>query len=307
MIRPAVSVVIPSRDRPALLQRCLASVCAQSFENTEILVVDDASTTPVVVNACGEQPVRVLRHASRRGASAARNTGFGAARGEFIAFLDDDDEWHREKLSLQVAALRKASSGTVLAYCGYELTWTQTRAVLETYTPDAVPLAASDFLHRTFFGCSMPLIRGAALRAVDGFDPDLAGMQDRDLWLRLAGQGPFVPVPRILVTCHVHGPSISTDVQLKIHAKQQFWTKHGASLAADPRACTRHFRRLAMLYFASGDSRNGRSCLARAHTWTPKVSRRWLHVCWSLLLPRSHARHVARSTFRGVDGLRWYS
>ncbi len=307
MDAPTVSVVIPTLDRGVLLRRCLASVFAQTFSDLEIIVVDDGSTTPVDGVALGDMPVHVLRHATRRGASAARNTGLAAASGEFIAFLDDDDEWHPDKLALQVRALRDMGPTAVLAYCGYELTLTQRRMVLETFTPEVFPLTAPDFLHRTYFGCSMPLIRGSALRAVGGFDVRLAGMQDRDLWLRLAAHGHFVPVPKILVTCHVHGPSISTNVRVKIRAKHDFWTKHAGSLAADPRACARHWRRLAMLYFSSGEGLNGRVCLGQAHSWSPQGWRRWLHLYWSWLLPASHARHVTRTTFRGIDGLRWYS
>lgn len=307
MTAPSVSIIIPTLDRGLLLRRCLASVISQTHTDHEIIVVDDGSAMPIDSVTQSDERVRVLRHASRSGASAARNTGLAAAAGEYIAFLDDDDEWHPEKLALQVRALREAGPAAVLAYCGYELILTQTQTILETFTPEPVPLIAPNFFHRTYFGCSMPLIRGSALRAVGGFDARLAGMQDRDLWLRLAAHGRFVPVPRILVACHVHGPSISTNVQVKIQAKLEFWTKHAASLAADPRACSRHWRRLAMLYFASGDSRNGRLCLDRAHAWTPQGWERWLHYFWSWFHPRSHTRHVTRTTFRGIDGLRWYS
>ncbi|MFL6261010.1 MAG: glycosyltransferase family 2 protein [Thermoanaerobaculia bacterium] len=307
MITPSVSVVIPTRDRRALLKRSLASVFAQTFVDYEVIVVDDGSEVAVDCVKCGDRRVRVIRHLERMGAGAARNTGLAAAVGEFIAFLDDDDEWHADKLALQVNALHDAGPDAVLAYCGYELTLTQTGRVLERFAPDPTLLTFRDFFRRTYFGCSMPLIRASSLRAVGGFDTHLGGMQDRDLWLRLATHGRFVPVERVLVVCHVHGPSISTNVNVKIQAKRDFWTKHASTLSSDPGACARHWRRLAMLYFASGDGRNGRLCLGSAHEWAPLGWERHLHSLWSRLFPRSHARYITRSVFRGIDGLRWYS
>lgn len=304
---PSVSVVIPTRDRPELLSRSLASVLAQTFVDYEVIVVDDGSETAVGGLACGDRRVRVIRHPERRGASAARNTGLVAAAGDWVAFLDDDDEWHADKLAVQLNALREAGPDAVLAYCGYELKVTRTGKILERFTPDPVPLTVPSFFRRTYFGCSMPLIRASSLHAVGGFDASLGGMQDRDLWLRLATCGRFVPVQRILVVCQVHGPSISTNVNLKIQAKQDFWKKHASTLSADPVACARHWRRLAMLHFARGDGRNGRLCLSRAHQWAPQGWKRHLYALGSRLFPRSHARYITRTVFRGMDGLRWYS
>ena len=307
MTVPSVSVVIPTRNRRALLSRSLASVFAQTFVNYEVIVVDDGSETAVDCMAYGDRQVRVIRHPERMGAGAARNTGLAAATGDFIAFLDDDDEWHADKLAVQLNALREAGSDAVLAYCGYELRVTRTGMILERFTPDPIPLTVHNFFRRTYFGCSMPLIRASSLRTVGGFDAHLVGMQDRDLWLRLAACGRFVPVQRILVVCHVHGPSISTNVSVKIQAKHDFWKKHAPTLSADPVACARHWRRLAMLHFASGDGRNGRLCLVRAHEWAPQGWKRHLHALGSRLFPRSHARYITRTVFWGMDGLRWYS
>jgi glycosyltransferase involved in cell wall biosynthesis len=304
---PAVSVVIPTRERHALLSSSLASVFAQTFVDYEVIVVDDGSATAVDCRACGDPRVRVIRHPERLGASAARNTGLAAAAGEFIAFLDDDDEWHPEKLAIQLNELHEAGPDAVLVYCGYELKMMRTGMILERFMPDQIPLTGSSFFRRTYFGCSTPLIRASLLRAAEGFDASLGGMQDRDLWLRLAAYGRFVPVPRILVVCHVHGPSISTNVHIKIQGKYDFWKKHASTLSADPVACAHHWRRLAMLHFAGGDGRNGRLCLGRAHEWAPQGWKRHLHTLGSQFFPRSHTRYIARTVFRGMDGLRWYS
>src|SRR5262245_16656622 len=103
----------------------MASVFAQTFTDYEVIVVDDGSRTAMDCVAFGDRRVRVIRHLETRGAGAARNTGLAAATGELIAFLDDDDEWHADKLARQIDALHSAGPDAVLVYCGYELVLTR--------------------------------------------------------------------------------------------------------------------------------------------------------------------------------------
>jgi glycosyltransferase involved in cell wall biosynthesis len=101
--RGTVAVVIPTFNRADLLARALDSVARQTQPATEIIVVDDGSTddTAERLRAPDYAHIRVISHGERRGAAAARNSGIRAARGEFIAFLDSDDEWTPDKLARQ--------------------------------------------------------------------------------------------------------------------------------------------------------------------------------------------------------------
>src|SRR3569833_81721 len=101
-----VSVVIPAWNAQACLSRAIRSVLAQTLPPFEILVVDDGSTdaTPSLVRQFGS-PVRLI-HQGHAGAAAARNTGIAAASGEYIAFLDADDEWLPRKLQRQMSLHR---------------------------------------------------------------------------------------------------------------------------------------------------------------------------------------------------------
>src|SRR5262245_46065882 len=106
-----VSVVIPTYNRATLVVRAVRSVLSQTFPDLEVLVVDDASSEDVfdAVMRFGDPRVRYWRHAVNRGVAAARNTAMAHASGEFIAFLDDDDEWLPDKLMTQLDRLRRAS------------------------------------------------------------------------------------------------------------------------------------------------------------------------------------------------------
>lgn len=104
---PLISVIIPTYRRALLLRSAIESVRKQTYSNIEILIVDDASddNTGSVVASIVDTRIRYLRHRVNRGVSAARNTGIREAKGTYIAFLDDDDEWREDKLAKQVQAI----------------------------------------------------------------------------------------------------------------------------------------------------------------------------------------------------------
>lgn len=120
-MQPRVSVVIPAFNREGTIRRAVQSVQAQQFTDFEILVVDDASSdaTCSIVASIHEPRLRLIARAQNGGASAARNTGITAAKGELIAFLDSDDEWMPEKLGRQIAALAAAPAGDCVSCTGF--------------------------------------------------------------------------------------------------------------------------------------------------------------------------------------------
>lgn len=106
-LRPRVSVVIPTRGRPALVVRAVRSALAQDFQEIEVIVVIDGeqgNETAEAVMRLGDDRIRCLALAEQVGGAEARNVGVRAARSEWIALLDDDDEWLAAKLAEQMAA-----------------------------------------------------------------------------------------------------------------------------------------------------------------------------------------------------------
>ena len=106
---PLISVIIPTYNRGALLGRAIRSVLAQSYRNIEIIVVDDASDdySGAVVKEFSDNRLSYIRHDSNMGGAKARNTGIKAAKGEYIAFQDSDDEWVKDKLEKHPNKLKK--------------------------------------------------------------------------------------------------------------------------------------------------------------------------------------------------------
>jgi glycosyltransferase involved in cell wall biosynthesis len=105
---PTVSVVIATYKRAGLVPRAIDSVLRQTFQDFEIIVVDDGSpdNTKEVVASVADKRIRYIRHEKNKGLPAGRNTGIRAAMGRYIAFLDDDDRWREDKLAKQVKAMQ---------------------------------------------------------------------------------------------------------------------------------------------------------------------------------------------------------
>ena len=108
---PTVSIIIPTYNRAHLIGRAIQSVLNQTYQNFEIIVVDDGSTdnTEEMIKEFQKHDKRIkyIRHEKNRGGAAARNTGIKVARGEYIAFQDSDDEWLPEKLEKQMDVFQR--------------------------------------------------------------------------------------------------------------------------------------------------------------------------------------------------------
>lgn len=134
---PSVSVVITTYDRPAYLSGAVETVAAQTYNDIELIIVDDASPTPaseVLSEDDYQFPIfRILRHEENSGPNAARNTGIKAANGEYVAFLDDDDRWIPEKLERQVERFESGDENLGVVSTGWK--WVKDGSVEDSWVP----------------------------------------------------------------------------------------------------------------------------------------------------------------------------
>jgi glycosyltransferase involved in cell wall biosynthesis len=206
---PSVSVVIPTRDRPALLRRTLAAVRDQEYEGeVECLVVLDQTDHLVPpLEPVSHMTLRVIRNVRSPGLAGARNTGILAARGDLVAFCDDDDEWLPQKLALQTDLMRTSgattvSSGIYVQYGHHEhprLPRTGTITFRDLLRSRRMEIAPSTIL----------VDRGALLGKIGLVDEAIPGSyaEDYEWLLRAARVHPVAAVRAPLARVHWHESS----------------------------------------------------------------------------------------------------
>jgi hypothetical protein len=210
---PEVSVVVPTHNRANMLSLTLRSILRQRDVDFEILVVDDGSSdnTAEVVAKFGDARLRILRNEVPQRVSAARNRGAAAARGEWVAFVDDDDLWAPNKLCLQLAAAR--STGRSWVYTG-AVSVDDSLTILSGApppTPEVVVEVISRY-NAVPGGGSNVMARRDALETAGPFDTRLRNTEDWEMWIRLTKLGAPAWVPQPLMAYRVHDANASLDV-----------------------------------------------------------------------------------------------
>lgn len=193
---PLISVIIPAYNAVKTIQETIESVLSQTFQDFEIIVIDDGSSdsTVEVVSSIQDDRLKVFSYPNAKQA-ASRNRGFAHSTGKYISFLDADDLWTPNKLESQLKALQDNPQAAVAyswSHCIDEKGKFLREASHSTSSGDVyAKLLLCDFLDNG----SNPLIRRQALLEVGGFDESLPPAEDWDMWLRLAARYHFVAVP----------------------------------------------------------------------------------------------------------------
>lgn len=230
-----VSAVITTHKRkPEIVERALKSILNQTYPNIEVFVVDDSpeeyelrSDVKTMVEAYAtDRNVTYIAHEKCMGACAARNTGLAAANGEFIGFLDDDDEWLSEKIEKQLKEF--VSPEVALVYCGNNTVYDTSGKIVERLPHPVPEMVYEELLCDNFIGStSFPLLRASALREIGGFDVEMQSAQDYDVWLRLSKKYEVRCVNLPLVIYHVHsGERISKTSTKRISGLERINEKH---------------------------------------------------------------------------------
>jgi glycosyltransferase involved in cell wall biosynthesis len=216
---PLVSVIIPAYNAEKTIRRALESVLLQNYAPIEIIVVNDASHdgTAAVVESFGEPTIALINRPVNGGVSAATNTGLRRARGEYVAFLDADDEWLPGKLHKQVALISAYPQMTFVS-CGGRFI-SSSGDVREEFGMK-IPALSSDLWRKlladTYVAKPCVLARRTAFAQVGEFDENLPMAEDQDMWIRLASAGDVGVVLEPLVHVHDTPNSLTKTHALRI-------------------------------------------------------------------------------------------
>ncbi len=203
-----VSAIITTFNRAHFLEKAIQSVLAQTFTDFELIVLDNSSSDDTAEVVAGFKDPRIVyvKHPPL-GISGARNLGVKTARGEFVGFLDDDDEWLPNKLELQVKKFDASPSSVALVYGGFERV-TSEGEIYSTFTPRLRGNVLERYVcgHDPLTGsASNPLIRKSAFDVVGRYDENIRTSEDWECYIRLARKFEFEFVPEPLLQIRKHG------------------------------------------------------------------------------------------------------
>ena len=201
--KPLVSVIVPTYNRPGMLIETLKSILKQSYEVFEIIVVNDAGVNVenIITDLNQKQNIVYIKHSKNKGLAAARNTGISAAKGKYIAYLDDDDIFYPEHI--ETLATFMETTGYKVAYTdAYRAHQEKENGQFVTKKKD-VPYSFDFDYDRILTGNFIPVLcimhEKACIERVGMFDETLRSHEDWDLWMRMSREFQFAHIKKI--TC----------------------------------------------------------------------------------------------------------
>lgn len=217
-VTPLITVIIPTYNLDRYVRSAIDSVLRQTYRNVEIIVVDDGSNdnTRDIVKIYEKKRVNYI-FKENGGLASARNAGVANSSGELIAFLDADDVWIENKLTVQFENMLKRK--TALVGCGYY--WVDTDLnILEQVSPDDFKdrgdLLSKLLLNNVIYGSgSGVLLKRECFERVGFFDENLSGAEDWDMWLRIAKyfEISFVKEPLVKIRCRLDSMSSARNAE----------------------------------------------------------------------------------------------
>ncbi|MBP7088151.1 MAG: glycosyltransferase [Candidatus Omnitrophica bacterium] len=210
---PLISVIMPVYNGAKLVSAAIQSVLEQTFYDFELIIINDGSTDSTLNTITEFNDIRIkVFSQSKQGPSRSRNNGFNKTLGKYIAYLDADDLWTKDKLQKQLEVMQSNLKNSVV------YSWTDYIDDCGNFLyPGAHSIIKGDVYQQMLLydfiesGCSNILVKKTALAEVGGFGNELSMAEDWDLWLRLAKKYHFAFVPSVQVLCRISTSSRSSN------------------------------------------------------------------------------------------------
>ena len=227
MVEPLISVVIPTLDRQELAEGAIKNVLDQSYDNLEVIVVEDGSSTGLdkFIKGLGNEKVIYASHETNRGLGSSRNTGMSLSKGDYIAFLDDDDRWLKDKLMMQVEIILRSKDSKMMVYC---------RNVLKKskrYSAGKIKNIRGPMSDYIFQGFLLPsssmLLNTSALKSIGGHSMDIISCIDHDIWMKLAKNGFYMDLVEegLIYSVDVERKRMVNQFDERLKGIEQFFKK----------------------------------------------------------------------------------
>jgi len=267
---PAVSIITPTYNREDVIERCLNSVQSQTFTDAEHIVIDDGSTdnTKLLIEdySISNIPIKFEKLDKNSGANVARNRGLTLADGDFITFLDSDDEYLPDRLEVMTDLL--VGTDYVGGAHGYTII---NRSNIQTLTNPPEGKIELDLLRsgNPIGTLSSTIFTHDVIKKVGGFDTNFPSSQDYEFYLRVLDCGDLVGTSSTLLRYYRRDDAISANPKAKATAQSLLWEKHGDKLSDDLRARQKYT--LGHGYATIGDMSKAKQCFGRSFRYKPSI------------------------------------
>lgn len=285
-MKPLVSVIITTFNRSELVKKAIDSVLNQTYMNFELIVVDDCSTdhTKEAVNSFSDDRITYIQHAMNKG-EGSRNSGLECVRGDYVAFLDDDDEWFKDKLELQVDLLSAKPANIGVVHTGRVLYYTSTEeeVVDVKHRLDFCDNALEDLAIDNGICTSTVMVRRQCLDQVGYFDETFPYCQDYDMWIRLAEGYQFTYIHKPLIRYRYHQTNLSKNWGAQIKGREMLYEKHAKYFSQSTPYNSRHYFELGVLKCLNNDMKKARKMYMKSIWLHPSFLKSYIAFGVSLL------------------------
>ena len=293
MTKPCVSIVIPTYNQSQFVNEALESVLSQSFQNFEIIVINDGSTdnTKAVLSNFNDH-IQIINQ-ENKGLSEARNKGIQKARGDFIAFLDSDDLWVPEKLESQMKLLRN-NPEFLWCYSDAEVFDSETGQTQYLYSQLYEHLYSGCIFNylilENFIASPTPIVHRDVFEGVGLFFDNRIVAEDWDMWLRISDDHPVALIERTLARRRIHAGMKTRNRDWKKQYNRSVNTveralnlKQGFSKKIKKEALSRLNIRIGRSLISKGKNDQARKLFRRAIQMTPHIFKVYMYWLASLL------------------------
>lgn len=263
---PTVSIIIATYNREHVLRRAIQSVLAQTYQDFELIIVDDGSidNTERLVKSFNGEKIRYIRYRENKGPATARNTGIQSANGDYIAFLDSDDEWMPEKLEKQMRTFETAPPEVGLVYTGFfKITNNKIRYRHGGLTPSDGNVFRN-LLNGSFVLPSATLVKQECFERAGMFDERFFPIEDWELSLRISRHYQFKCIDELLVIYYPQPDSVSANKSARIRSYKLILETYFEDIERDKGVLARCYFSLGNLLCSYGELSRGRGYIIRS-------------------------------------------
>lgn len=257
---PTVSIILATYNRGHLLDRSIKSVLNQTYQDYELIIVDDGSTddTEKLVQNFNSEKIKYIKHKKNKGNPTARNTGIRLAEGDYIAFQDDDDEWMPEKLERQINAYINEPPEVGVVYSQHNSIDIHNDPLPQLKVAQREGYIFGQLLNENHIPPQTSLIRKECFSTVGMFDERFLRMQDWELFLRISQHYRFKFIDEPLVTVYDQPGGQHEKFERIIVSLKRVLDMYCSQIKQDRKTLAKYYYRIANLSCTIGKLNQGR-------------------------------------------------